>query len=142
MEKRRYLGACAVAVLLTFFASLTGRISSWLGADGKGMMDAFNPADHDIGVQSFGDLTQEEFEAVIRSYTEITDSYMLAMPNVSLNGVDMTANVITEPNRFHIIKGQTCNAENEIVITEFIASDMGLEIGDTVDVSANLGGGT
>lgn len=142
VEKRRYLGACAVAVLLTFFASLTGRISSWLGADGKGMMDAFNPADHDIGVQSFGDLTQEEFEAVIRSYTEITESYMLAMPNVSLNGVDMTANVITEPNRFHIIKGRTCNAENEIVITEFIASDMGLEIGDTVDVSANLGGGS
>lgn len=139
--KRKYFGACAVAVLLTFFASLTGRINSWLGADGKGMMDAFNPADHDIGVQSFGELTNAEFEKIICSHTEITDSYLLAMPNVSLNSVDFTANVITEPERFHILKGRACNAENEIVITEFIASDMGLEIGDTVTVGANLGSG-
>lgn len=63
------------------------------------------------------------------------------MPNVSLNGTDLTANVITEPDRFHIISGRTCSGENEIVITEFIASDMGLDIGDTVSVSANQGSG-
>lgn len=63
------------------------------------------------------------------------------MPNVSLNGVDFTANVITEPERFHILKGRACNAENEIVITEFIASDMSLEIGDTVTVGTNSGNG-
>ena len=55
--KRRYTGACLVAVLLVFFASLVGRMDSWLGSDGKGMMDAFNPAEHDIGVQVFGNLT-------------------------------------------------------------------------------------
>lgn len=137
-DRKRYLGACAVAVLLTFFASLTGRIYSWLGTDGKGMMDAFNPADHDIGVQSFGELTRGDFEKVIQNYTAITDTYMLAMPNVSLNGADFTANVIDEPDRFHIISGNTCNSENEIVITEFIANDMDLQVGDTVTVGSNL----
>ena len=77
-------------------------MDAWLGADGKGMMDAFNPADHDIGVQVFGNLSAEEAENRIRSYTDITDTYMLAMPGVAVNGVDYTANVISEPGRFHI----------------------------------------
>ncbi|MCM1381615.1 MAG: hypothetical protein NC192_06720, partial [Muribaculaceae bacterium] len=139
--KRKYTGAFAVAVLLVFFASLTGRMYSWLGSDGKGMMDAFNPADHDIGVQIFGSLTRDETEEIIRSYTEITDSYLLAMPGVSVNGVDYTANVITEPDRFHILEGRTCKADNEIVLTEFVAANFGVQTGDTVTVKGSIGSG-
>ena len=139
--KRRYMGAMVVAVLLVFFASLVGRMDAWLGADGKGMMDAFNPADHDIGVQVFGNLTAEEAEGKVRSYTEITDTYLLAMPGVAVNGVDYTANVISEPERFHILEGRTCMAENEIVLTEFIAADFGISIGDAVTVSGDVGSG-
>lgn len=140
--KRYYIGAFAVAMLLTFFASLVGRMSLWLGADGKGMMDAFNPADHDIGVQSFGELTREEFEEVIRSYTEITDTYMLAMPQIAVNGISYTANVIDEPERFHILEGKTCMEDDEIVLTEFLMRDFGLSIGDTVTVRADGGSGS
>ena len=122
----QYLGALLVAVLLVFFASLIGRMDSWLGPDGKGMMDAFNPADHDIGVQSFGTLTREDFEAAIRQYSEITDTYVLAMPGVTVNGVDHTANVIDQPERFHLLEGRPCTGEDEIVITQFVASDFGV----------------
>lgn len=137
--KHRYISALAVAVILVFFASLTGRMDSWLGADGKGMMEAFNPADHDIGVQSFGSLTWEEFENVIRSYTEITDTYELAMPSVAVNGVDYTANVIDQPSRFHILEGKTCMAEDEIVLTEFVAAAFGVSVNDKVTVSGDSG---
>lgn len=137
--KSRYIGAFVVALLLVFFASLVGRMDVWLGSDGKGMMDAFNPADHDIGVQSFGELTQEEFENTIREYSDITDTYVLAMPTVSLNGISYTANVIDEPERFHILEGNTCIADNEIVITEFIAANFGIAIGDTVTVRGDRG---
>lgn len=137
----RYIGAFVVALLLVFFASMVGRMNAWLGSDGKGMMDAFNPADHDIGVQSFGELTQEEFEKTIREYTEITDTYVLAMPTASLNGISYTANVIDEPGRFHILEGRTCTADNEIVITEFIAANFSLAIGDTVTVRGDNGSG-
>ena len=130
-----------MALLLVFFASMVGQMNAWLGSDGKGMMDAFNPADHDIGVQSFGELTQEEFEKTIREYTEITDTYVLAMPTASLNGISYTANVIDEPERFHILEGRTCTADNEIVITEFIAANFGLAIGDTVTVRGDNGSG-
>lgn len=137
--KSRYIGAFVVALLLVFFASMVGRMDAWLGSDGKGMMDAFNPADHDIGVQSFGELTQTEFENTIREYTDITDTYVLAMPTASLNGISYTANVIDEPERFHILEGRTCTADNEIVITEFIAANFGLAIGDTVTIRGDSG---
>ena len=137
--KRRYLGACMVAMLLVFFASLIGRMDSWLGADGQGMMYAFNPADHDIGVQVLGVYTSEEAEELVRSYTEITDSYLLAMPGISVDGVDYTANVITDPERFHIMEGRTSRNDDEIVLTEFVAADLGVSIGDTVTVKADSG---
>lgn len=138
---RSYAGACMVAVLLVFSASMVGRMDSWLGADGKGMMDAFNPADHDIGVQMFGEHTQEEAENTVRSHTSITDSYLLAMQGVSVNGIDYTANVISDPKRFHIMEGQTSMSESQVVLTEFVAADLGVSIGDTVTVQADMGEG-
>lgn len=137
--KRQYISACIVAVLLVFFASLVGRMDSWLGRDGKGMMDAFNPADHDIGVQVFGELTADEAEGLVSSYTGITDSYLLAMPNVSVNGTSYTANVISEPERFHMMQGKTCRSEDEIVVTEFVAKDMDVKVGDRLMVRGDKG---
>lgn len=136
LGQRKYMGACLIAVLLVFFASVAGRMDAWLGADGKGMMDAFNPADHDIGVQATGDLTLEETENIVRAYTSITDSYLLAMPSVTVNGTPYTANVISEPKRFHILQGSTCKADYEIVLTEIVATDLGVSVGSTLTVGA------
>ena len=134
---KRYISTCLVAAMLVFFASLAGRINGWLGTDGKGMMDAFNPADLDLGVQVLGKLPAQEMEQMVLSYTDITDSYMLAMPNVSVNGTNYTANVITEPERFHISAGQTCIGEDEVVLTEVLAADLGAEVGDLVTIRGN-----
>lgn len=137
--RQRYVGACLVAVFLVFFASLAGRMNDWLGADGQGMMDAFNPADLDMGIQVLGELSREEMEQAVRSYSEITDSYMLAMPDVSVNGSNYTANVITEPERFHISRGKTSQNTDEVVLTETIASDLGVDIGDRVTIQGDAG---
>ena len=139
--RSRYMGACLLAVLLVFFASLTGRVDAWLGPEGEGLMDAFNPADLHIAAQPMGETTIDEVEQTIESYTSITDSYDLAMPGVSVNGVDMTANVITEPERFHLLSGQTCREADEVVLTEFVAADLGVSAGDTVTVAGALGSG-
>ena len=139
--RRRYAGACLVAVFLVFFASLAGRMNGWLGEDGKGMMDAFNPADLDLGVQVLGELGAEEMEQMVLSYTDITDSYLLAMPSVSVNGTNYTANVITEPERFHISRGQTSMGADQVVLTEALASDLGADVGDFVTIRGNKGSG-
>lgn len=140
--KRRYVGVFVIAILLTFFASMTGRIDSWLGPNGEGLMDAFNPADLHIAAQPMGETTLEQVEGTISACSEIVDQYALAMPSVSVNGVDYTANVITEPERFHMLRGNTCARPDQIVLTEFVAADMGVSIGDTVTVTGALGSGT
>lgn len=139
--KRRYIGTCLIACILVFFASLIGRVNSWLGPEGEGLMDAFNPAELHIAAQSMGETDINQVEKTIEEYTAVTDSYMLAMPGVSVNGVDYTANVITEPERFHMLDGSTCLNDDEVVLTEFVASDLGVAVGDTVTVTANLGSG-
>ena len=136
---KRYISACIVATLLVFFASLAGRMNDWLGPEGKGMMDAFNPADLDIGVQAMGELSVEAMEHTIRSYTDITDSYLLAMPSVSVNGTNYTANVITDPERFHMSQGETCRNADEVVLTEAAAADLGVTTGDRVTLRGDAG---
>lgn len=137
--RKKYISACIVAVLLTFFASTIGNMYTWLGADGIGMMEAFNPADHDIGIQVFGNSTDEDVRDEVLDITDITDTYLLAMPSVAVNGIDYTVNAISQPNRFHILSGRTCIADNEIVVTEIVASELGVSIGDTLTVIGDSG---
>lgn len=136
-EKKRYISVFMTAVLLVFITSMVGRMNAWLGPDGKGLMDAFNPSDLDIGIQLIGNQDIEEMETTIQQYSLIADTYELAMPNVSINGIDVTANVISEPERFHIQQGTTSLNDDEIVITETIADDMELELYEQVNVAYN-----
>ena len=39
---RQYVSTCLVAALLVFSLSVVGRISAWMGSDGRGMMDAMS----------------------------------------------------------------------------------------------------
>ena len=137
--RKRYLGAGLVALLLVFFASMIGRVDAWLGSKGEGLMDAFNPADLHIAAQPMSEATIENVEQVIREYTGIADQYMLAMPSVSAQGVDYTANVITQPERFHLLMGRTCENPDQVVLTEFTAADLGVSIGDAITLTGNLG---
>lgn len=137
--RKRYISTCLVAGFLVFFASLAGRMNSWLGEDGQGMMDAFNPADLDLGVQVMGELSEEEMENVVLSYSGIRDRYDLAMPSVSVNGTNYTANVITEPERFHISRGETCINPDQVVLTEVTAENLGIDVGSTVIIQGDMG---
>lgn len=140
--KRRYINACLVAVLLVFFASVIGRMNDWLGTDGQGLMDAFNPADLHIAAQPVGETGELDVEQTILEYSGISDKYMLGMPGVTVNGIDYTANIITQPERFHMLEGQTCLGERTIVLTEFVAADLGVAVGDTVTVAGAAGSGS
>ena len=79
-SKKRYMGACLVAMLLVFFASLIGRVNAWLGPNGEGLMDAFNPADLHIAAQPMGETGIDQVEQTILEYTEITDSLRAHLP--------------------------------------------------------------
>lgn len=134
--KRRYAGIFLISAMLAVFLSIVGRMGAWLGPNGEGLMDAFSAADHDLGVQPMMDMDMAEVENVISFYDAVVDTYELAMQPVSVNGVDYTVNVLDEPEWFHIVEGKTADQMDEILVTAFVAENLGLSIGDEVSVSS------
>lgn len=110
-------------------------MNTWLGPHGEGLMDAFSVADFDIGVQPMSSVNMKEVKNIISSYTSNSETYQIAMQNVTVNGVDYTVNVLDRPQRFHLLAGKTCAADDQVVITEFAAKDLGVGIGGHVTVA-------
>lgn len=130
--KKHYIGTLIISMLLVFFLSLVGKINTWIGPHGEGLMDAFSVANHDIGVQPLTNTDMDEIEGLISSYTNIESVYELAMQNVLVEGIDYTANIISDPTYFHMIRGRTSQNADEIVMTEYVANEIGVDIGDSV----------
>ncbi len=137
-HKKKYISVCLISVLLVLFLSVIGRMGAWLGADGEGLMNAFSVADHDLGVQPFNDtVPMDEIERVINWYSPVKETYELAMESVTVNGYETTANVLNDTDYFHVLEGKVCDG-NGVLITQTIANELGLAIGDTVQIA---GGG-
>lgn len=140
--KKKYIGICLISILLVLFLGIIGRMGAWLGPDGEGLMNAFSVADHDLGVQPFSEtVPMDEIERIISWYSPIQEKYELAMQSVTVNGQEYTANVLNDTKWFHILEGQVCTG-NEILITDTVANEQGLSIGDTVTVATGGRGET
>lgn len=136
--KGRYAGVMMIAALLVIFLSIVGTMGAWLGPNGEGLMNAFSVAEHDIGVQPFNDrVDMDAIEEVIEAYSPIRKQYALAMQSVTLNGQAYTANILDDPAWFHVLEGSVCD-RNGILITYTVARELGLSVGDAVQVA---GGG-
>ncbi len=135
--KRKYVGLLIISLLLTLFLSIIGTMGTWLGPNGEGLMNAFSVAGHDIGVQPFNDtVPMDEIERVINWYSPVRESYELAMESVTVNGTEYTANVLNNTDYFHVLSGKACGG-GEVLITDTVAGEQGLAIGDTVRIAAN-----
>ena len=136
-RRRNYIALYLVAFVLTIFLSVVGRMGSWLGPNGEGLMNAFSVADHDLGVQPFNrDVPMDEIERVVNWYSPIRETYELAMQSVTVNGQEYEANVLNDTEWFHLMEGELPDGES-ILITETVANELELGIGDTVRVAAN-----
>ena len=135
--KRKYIALCMISLFLTLFLSVIGRMGTWLGPNGEGLMNTFSVADHDLGVQPFNaSVPMDEIERIINWYSPIKETYELAMQSVTVNGQEYTANVLNDTKWFHVLSGDVCDGDS-ILITDTVASELALSIGDTVQVAAN-----
>lgn len=131
---RRYVVLAVIAALLTVFLSVIGRMGTWLGPSGEGLMNAFSVADHDLGVQPFNaDVPMDEIERVINWYSPVQETYELAMESVTVNGQEYIANILDDTDWFHVLRGKVCSGD-EILITDTVANELELDIGDQVQV--------
>ena len=135
--KRKYIALCLISAFLALFLSVIGRMGTWLGSNGEGLMNTFSVADHDLGVQPFNaSVPMDEIERVINWYSPVKETYELAMQSVTVNGQEYTANVLNDTKWFHVLSGNVCDG-NSILITDTVASELELSIGDTVQVASS-----
>lgn len=133
--KKQYISSCLVAALLVFFLSVMGRIGAWIGEDGSGLMRNLSVSDYDLGVWYVESGIQEAAEEKMLAEAGISDAYLLRMTKGTVNNMEYILYSISKPEYYHILEGRTCKYANEIVITEFVAEDLGVKIGDTVQVA-------
>lgn len=128
--------AFVMIFLLAALAVLSHSISSAIQQDYRdmGILKA-------LGITTSTLRAVQALQVLLAAGGGIACGALLAMPTVSVNGMDMTANVITEPERFHILSGRTCQAADEVVLTEFVAADLGVSVDDTVTLAGTLGSG-
>ena len=135
--KKKYIALCMISAFLALFLSVIGRMGTWLGPNGEGLMNTFSVADHDLGVQPFNEsVPMDEIERIINWYSPIKETYELAMQSVTVNGQEYTANVLNDTKWFHVLSGNVCDG-GSILITDTVANELSLSIGDTVQVAAN-----
>lgn len=134
--KKQYISAGLVSILLVFFLSLVGRMGAWVGEDGEGIMKELDVAEYDFGILSEEDnVIREEWEQVIREYSDIQAAYRICMTTAALDGMNYVMYFSDDPSQYKLLQGRTCQYANEILVTDFVAEDLGLEIGDTAVVS-------
>lgn len=138
--KKQYFSACLVTALLVFFLSLTVRLDAWLGPDGKGLMDSFSAAYFDLGIRYEDEDIREEIEEMLGAHAGIKDSYQYKMNRGSLNQTEYLMNVVSASEYFNILEGRTCIYPNEMVMTQFVANELGLGIGDNVTLACGSDG--
>ena len=136
--KRQYISTCIVTILLVFFLAVIGRMNTWMGDDGSGLMRCFSASDYDIeiGIDD-KNISQEEIEDIIKSKSDIETKYQFAMTTAAVENENYTMNVISAPDEYNILKGRTCRYDNEIVITQITQKSLKVNIGDSVNVLFN-----
>ncbi len=133
--KKQYISACLVASLLVFFLSLTARMDAWIGPDGKGLMDSFSASRYDLGIRCTDEGMAEEIEGILEERAGIVDSYQFVMNRASVGQIEYLMNIISEPEYFNLHLGRSCLYRNEIVVTQGVADELRIGIGDTVSVA-------
>ena len=132
---KQHISAMVVTAILIFFLTLISKIGSWVGPTGEGVLAIFVPAPSDISINYIDDSAQKEAEKFIETYSDITNQFGSYYEYVLLNDMDCQCVYLSDAELYSIISGRTCRYENEVLITQFIADDLDLGIGDYISVS-------
>lgn len=134
--RRQYISACLITMLLTFFLIMVSGMSSWIGDDGKNLTQLYNCFEAQIDVRYKDENLRPEVEKLIGQENEIADSFLVSTQYLHLNDCQIYAYVCDKPEKFStVLEGRTCRYDNEILITQFVADDLGIGIGDKVTLS-------
>lgn len=135
---KQYISAGVITGLLVFFMIMMGHMDAWMGEDGREFSRIFDATEYDLWVHCYNEEIQEAVDHTIESYSNIEKKYQLQNIYLMLDGCQIMCMVCEAPEEIEsVLEGRTCQYDNEILVTEFVADDLELQIGDTVIVAAN-----
>ena len=144
LGKRRYIASIAIASILVFFLmTMTGMTDAVSSDNAQSAMGATN-SNVDIYLD-FEDYSPEntayvksrigEIENVIREYTDVSERYFMGMKSLMLDGQNLSCRFAEDEEVFTVTEGRAPLYDNEIVVGQVYAEDMGYQIGDKLPVS-------
>jgi len=141
--KRRYAAAIAVASMLVFFMMTINVLGDTMNS--RTALLSMGSILSDVEVyfkEAPDDEMLEDIEKTVEEYSQIDDKYYLNSKYISIDGEEMWCGIYKDIHTLVILKGRVPTYDNEIVITDIVSDELGLDIGDEVVLSYQNMSGT
>ena len=136
--KKQYIGAVIVTAILVMFMTMITDMCIWFGNDGERLREMFDTVQYDMVVWTVDEETREEVDALVAECTDY-EKFLFGSQYVLMNDTQIWCGMTNEPERYETVyNGRTCLYDNEILITEYVAENYGIGIGDSIEIE--LGG--
>ena len=135
-NKRRYFGTMVIIAILMFFMISVAVLSN--AVDSKSSMEAMGISFAELQINykdSVSDSTEEEIESIITKHSEIKKKFNYTSVSMSINGNSYFCDVYKNPESIIMEEGRYPQYNNEIAVTDILAEELEVEIGDKVTVS-------
>ncbi len=135
--KKQYIGAVLITIILTFFIVVITDMCIYFSDEDK-VNEMFSPVEYEMQSYATTDDDWEEkmadAESIIEKYTDYT-KYIYGSQYVLFNDTQIWCGIMSEPDLIkNVYGGRTCTYDNEILITEYMTENYGIEIGDKVSI--------
>lgn len=137
-NKRRYLGTFIIVSILIFFMITMNILTNSI--DSKSAIESMGAIYTECDIrfnQEPDDTTIENIDKTIEKYSDIEKKYYLQGCYRSINGEEYHCMIYKNPEVISATKGRAPLYDNEIIVTEILADELNIKIGDKVTVSHN-----
>lgn len=139
-NKKHYVGTLMVSAILVFFMISVSLLANCMSSER--FMESIGAIPSDLRAQLYytkEDIITEldKLEKEIGKISKVTDFNAYSMEYISLNGVNIHCDFYNNPLIIEkrLLKGRIPKYNNEIAITQIVADEYGLHLGDTVTLS-------
>lgn len=135
-NKRRYVGTVIIVALLMFFMITMSVLGTSMDSDSA--VEAMGLPVVELSVtadESLSDETVKDIEDIIEKYTDIDTRYYYDFFQMSIGGEDYSCTVFKNAECMIMAEGRCPQYDNEISVTDFLAKELNLKIGDKVTAS-------
>lgn len=134
--KRRYAAVLMITAMLVFFMMTISVLSETLNSTAAGEAMGNLITNIDISFKEIPDnKLLEEIENTVEEYSPVEKKYYMRSMYISIDGEEMWCGIYKNVDDLVILKGRAPTYDNEIVITEIVADELGIGMGDKVTLS-------